>query len=111
MIFTRKYDYENNRITGREYSNSYSEPFVISIKNGLVESLEFKEKNTTLMKIEYVYKQNKLEQRNKISLESHSKCIYEYDSLSRLKQLTYYDKIRNDWKKVKTIQLIYADQI
>ncbi len=111
LILTRKYQYEKNKITGKEFSNNYIEPFIIKLKNGLVESLEFKENNVTLMKIEYIYKDNRLVQRNKTSLESQSKCVYEYDSLSRLKQFTYYDKFRNEWKKIKTIQLVYADQI
>lgn len=111
LTFTRKYNYENTKITGREYGKDFSEPFFINLSKGLVQSLEFKEKNKTLMKIEYIYEGNRLIQRKKESLESKSKCIYEYDSSSRLKSYTYYDFIRNEWKKTKTIQFIYADQI
>ncbi|MFN3604135.1 MAG: hypothetical protein ACK4UJ_05465 [Leptonema sp. (in: bacteria)] len=111
LIFTRKYTYENNRIIGREFAKEFSEPFVIYIKNGLIESLEFKEKSKTLMQIKSIYEGSKLIQRNKESLDSRSKCIYEYDPSARLTKYMYYDWIRNQWKKSKSIQVVYADQI
>ena len=111
LVFSRRYKYEKNQITGREIQKGISEPFVIKLKNGLIESVEFREKNTKLMEIKYRYLQDKLVERIKTTGDAQSKCEYIYDNNNRLKEYIYYDFIRSKWIKTKTIQFVYADQV
>ncbi len=111
MIFSRIYKYERNQVIGRELQKSYTDPFIIKFRDGLISTIEFKDKNKVLMKIEYKYNNNNLIERKKESGEVKSKCLYTYDEQNRLIEYTYYDFIRNDWKKYKSIKFVYADQI
>jgi hypothetical protein len=110
-IFSRKYIYEKDRIIGREFQKGASDPFIIKLKNGLIESIEFKEKNNTLMEIKYQYKNNHLVERIKQIGEAKFRCEYKYDQENRLQEYIYYDFIKNSWKKSKIIQFVYADQV
>ncbi len=111
LQFSRTYKYNRNLIIGREFQKGFSDPFIIKLKNGLIESVEFKDKNNTLMVIHYKYEGSKLIERNKLVGEVQSRCSYFYDSENRLKEYVYFDLIRKQWKKTKTIRFVYADQI
>lgn len=111
LIFSRVYKYEKNQVIGREFQKSFSDPFIIKFNDGLISSIEFKDKNSVLMKIEYKYQDKNLIERLKESGEVKSRCLYTYDEQNRLQEYTYYDYIRNDWKKYKSIKFVYADQI
>ncbi|GIX41553.1 MAG: hypothetical protein KatS3mg129_1286 [Leptospiraceae bacterium] len=110
-VFSRKYKYDKNQIIGREFQKGASDPFIIKLNHGYIESVVFKDKNTILMEIKYKYNKGKLIERIKHTGEAKSKCEYFYDNENRLKEYIYYDFIRNQWKKYKTIQFVYADQV
>ncbi|MCS7204146.1 MAG: hypothetical protein NZ853_00445 [Leptospiraceae bacterium] len=111
FTFSRFYSYDKNQIVGKEKDSSFSDPFIITLENGLVKSIVFKEKNQILMEIRYKYENGNLTERIKKSGNLYSKCVYEYDSENRIKKYTYFDQKSQNWKKTKTIEFVYADQI
>lgn len=110
LSFTRYYTYKQNQILGKEEENKNIVPFSISIRDGLIQSVIYREKDSS-MEIHYSYQDGRLIERFKKSGDALSKSVYNYDQENRLQKYTYYDLVRGNWEPVKTIELVYADQI
>jgi YD repeat-containing protein len=112
--FLRSYSYSKDRISIRESIDKTYDVFQIALDGkGRPVSMELIDlQKKPLQTIEYKYDTDgRLKERLRTMQDSASRCQYEYDETGRLYQYIYFDRSTSDWKKTRTIRLIYADRV